>query len=114
MLAQAPETRVRYVALGPRDLLGESERRPFPPAEEGAIPVGVQGVELLRGNSCLHADGVTDVPSVRCSMQARNVQLQERPELGIDCTEPLDGAVEGADAQHQSDAVRHYSFGRRD
>jgi hypothetical protein len=81
------------VALGPRDLRGEGERRPFPLAEQRAVLVAVKGIELLRGDSCLHAVGVTDIPSVRRPVQARDLQLEEGPETGIDRAEPFDGAV---------------------
>lgn len=87
------KTQVRDVALGPRDLLGEGERRPFPLAEQRAVLVGVKGIELLRGDSRLHADGVTDIPSVRRPVQAGGLQLEEGPETGIDRAEPFDGAV---------------------
>src|SRR6266581_5278624 len=101
------------MAFGPRDLLGEGERGPFALAEQRTLLVGVEGVELRRGDSCLHADGVTDIPSVRCPMQARDLHLEERPQTGVDRAEPFDGAVERSDAQHERDAMRHDSLGRR-
>jgi len=46
-------------------------------------------------------------------MERGHLDVQQRAKPPVDRPEPLDGAVEPADAQHQRHAVRHQPLGRR-
>jgi hypothetical protein len=69
--------------------------------------------ELLGRDTHLHADGVTDVHSIRRAVKRGHLDVEQGAKRSVDLPEPLDGAIETADPQHERQPMRHEALGSR-
>src|SRR5882724_3578712 len=101
MLAKPCEALFRYVQVVAGDPLAEVERRPLALTVARAVAVPEDVGEFLRRDTLPHADGVTDIHSIRRTIERGDLHVEQRAKLAVDLPEPLDGAVEAADPEHE-------------
>lgn len=83
------------------DPLAEFERRPLALTVARALAVPDDVGESLHRDPRPHADGVTDVHSIGRAIERGDLHVEQRAKLAVDRPEPLDGAVETADPEHE-------------
>src|SRR6266545_5554286 len=113
MLPYARQALFGHLEVVAGNPLAELERGPLPLAEARALSVCQDIGELLRRDTRLHADGVTDVHSVRRAVERGHLDVEQGAKLSVDLPEPLDGAIETPNPRQERQPTRHESLGSR-